>query len=119
MVRPEDPFWAVEVDGRPADPGILAVLGTDGHFTAMQVRDGRTRGLDFHLARLDGAHRELFGSGIEGGLVRERVRHALGPVRDASVRVMAYRDALVVTVRQPHETQAVPHAMRSVRYRRP
>lgn len=114
-----EPYWAVEVDGRSADPGILAAYGTDGHFTAMQVRDGRTRGLDFHLARVDGAHRELFGSGLDGGLVRDRIRHALGTVRDASVRVYGYRDAVVVTVRPPTETPAVPHAVRSVRYRRP
>lgn len=114
----DESYWAVEVDGRPAGPEVLAEYGTEGHFTAMQVRDGRTRGLDFHLARLDGAHRELFGSGLDGGLVRDRIRHALGSVPDASVRVYAYRDALVVTVRPPGETPAVPHAVRTVRYRR-
>jgi len=115
----DEPYWVVEVDGRPADPEVLAAYGSDGHFTAMQVRDGRTRGLDFHLARLDGAHRELFGTGLDGGLVRDRIRHALGAVPDASVRVNAFRDALVVTVRPPADTPVRPHAMRSVRYRRP
>jgi branched-subunit amino acid aminotransferase/4-amino-4-deoxychorismate lyase len=115
----EDVYWAVEIDGQPAGPGVLAARGTDGHFTAMQVRDGRTRGLDFHLARLDRAQRELFGAGLDGGLVRDRIRHAMGWVGNASVRVYAYRDALVVTVRPPGETPAMPHAMRSVRYRRP
>jgi len=112
-------FWAVEVDGRPAGPEVLEAYGTEGHFTAMQVRDGRTRGLGFHLLRLDGAHRELFGTGLDADLVRDRIRQALGAVADASVRVMAYRDALVVTVRPPGETPPLPHAMRSVRFRRP
>lgn len=47
------------------------------HFTTMQVRGGKTIGFDFHLARLDGATRELFGVGLEGERVRGYIRHAL------------------------------------------
>ena len=115
----DEQYWAVEVDGRPAPPKALAEHGADGHFTAMQVRDGRTRGFDLHLARLDGAQRELFGADLDGELVRDRIRHALNARRDASVRVNAYRDALIVTVRPPAEMPRRPHALRSVRYRRP
>lgn len=32
----------------------------------MQVRDLRTRGLDLHLARLDAAQREIYGTGLDG-----------------------------------------------------
>jgi hypothetical protein len=55
----------IEIDGAPADLAALraVLLGGYGHFTAMQVRDGRTRGLDLHLRRLDAGNRELFGGG--------------------------------------------------------
>src|ERR1700739_3822058 len=53
----------------------------------MQVRDGRTRGLDLHLARLDAAHRDIYGKSLDGNLVRARIRHALDGQPDASVRV--------------------------------
>ena len=49
-----------------------------GHFTAMQVRGGRTRGLDLHLARLEAAHRDVYGRALGGQEVRDRIRHALG-----------------------------------------
>lgn len=69
----------VEIDGRPATAETIVhpALVNYGHFTMMRVRDGRTRGLDKHLARLDAATRELFGTGLDGTLVRDRVRHAL------------------------------------------
>jgi branched-subunit amino acid aminotransferase/4-amino-4-deoxychorismate lyase len=59
-----------------------------GHFTAMQVRGGATRGLALHLARLDAANRELFDAPLDGDLVRARIREALGDTSDASVRVI-------------------------------
>ena len=79
----------IEVDGKPADAVTLAypALANYGHFTAMQVRSGRTRGLDLHLGRLAAATRELFDSGIDTDLVRRRIRHALADISDASVRV--------------------------------
>ena len=78
-------------DGRePTREELLdAALDTYGHFTAMQVRGGRTRGLDLHLARLDAANRELFGEELDGERVRSLIRHALvGGSPDASVRVI-------------------------------
>jgi branched-subunit amino acid aminotransferase/4-amino-4-deoxychorismate lyase len=82
----------IEVDdGRePTRDELLdAALDTYGHFTALQVRDGRTRGLDLHLARLDAANRELFGEELAGDRVRTLIRHALrNESQDASVRVI-------------------------------
>ncbi|MEU6961881.1 hypothetical protein [Streptomyces chrestomyceticus] len=69
------------VDGHGAEAGtplLFALMSGYGHFTATQVRDGRMRGPGFHLARLDAATRELFGERLDGDLVRERGRHALG-----------------------------------------
>ena len=44
----------IEVNGREADEAAVSLLAHEGwgHFTAMQVRGGRTRGLGLHLARL-------------------------------------------------------------------
>jgi len=120
----------IEVDGEPATAAALAtVLPGYGHFTAMQVRDGRVRGLRFHLARLDGATKELFGSGLDGERVRSAVRHALtsGGRADASVRVHVYQPVegpgepvtLVVAVRPPAGRADHPHRVRSVPYVRP
>ena len=98
----------IEIDGRSATVerlGAAAPAGY-GHFTAMQVRNGRVRGLGLHLARLDAANREMFGAGLDTALVVGYIRHALGEqARDASVRVYVYeapdRPAVMVTVRPP------------------
>jgi branched-subunit amino acid aminotransferase/4-amino-4-deoxychorismate lyase len=116
----------VEIDGQPAGPDLLRLqaLGGYGHFTAMQVRDRRTRGLDLHLSRLDAANRELFGTGLDGERVRAYIRHALGDdIADASVRVYAFESGdevpVVVTIREPQEPPEVPQRLRSVPYQRP
>jgi branched-subunit amino acid aminotransferase/4-amino-4-deoxychorismate lyase len=110
----------MEIDGRTAHPDAWQALDLGfGHFTAMQVRDGRTRGLDLHLARLDAANREIFVYPLDADLVRERIRHALGGTRDASVRVYAAETSIVVTVRDPGHAPAGPQRLRSVRYQRP
>lgn len=66
-------------NGRPADAEDLAPLAFAGyaHFTAMQVRDRRVRGLDLHLARLRDASGELFGRHLPDELVLEQIRDAL------------------------------------------
>ena len=113
----------LEIDGRevPAEQAWSVAAGT-GHFTAMQVRGGATRGLGLHLARLEAAHWALFDAALDGDRVRVLIRHALGGTRDASVRVYGYeRDpepALVVTVREPAEVTS-PVRLRSVAYQRP
>ena len=74
----------IEIDGRSATVEELwAAVFTFGHFTAMQVRDLRTRGIELHLRRLDAATGELFGSSLEGERVRELIRRALVDRRDA------------------------------------
>jgi branched-subunit amino acid aminotransferase/4-amino-4-deoxychorismate lyase len=113
----------VEIDGRAASAGeALSVTSSFGHFTAMQVRGGRTRGLALHLARLEAANRELFDVSLDHDHVRALIRQALGETADASVRVYGYETdaepAIVVTVREPAEVQT-PMRLRSVRYQRP
>ncbi|MFJ5043182.1 aminotransferase class IV family protein [Streptomyces sp. NPDC088719] len=126
--RPDTPLPHIEFDGRPAteeDLRIPALYGY-GHFTALQVRDGRVRGLGPHLARLDAANRELFDLPMDGDRVRELIRHALGGagLRDASVRVNGYlppgaeRTTLMVTVREPSVMPAGPRSLMSVPYTR-
>lgn len=121
----------IEIDGRRAttadDLLVPTLYGSYAHFTAMQARDGGVRGLRLHLARLDAATREVFGAGLDGELVRERVRHALdgAGVRDASVRVYVFwapeaaAATLMVTVRPPADMPAAPQALMSVPYERP
>ncbi|GGO44277.1 aminotransferase class IV [Streptomyces lasiicapitis] len=128
----------LEIDGAPATADALRAraLDTFGHFTAMQVRDGRVRGLGLHLARLDAATRELFDQGLDGERVRDLVRHALagdggdgaaGVIADASVRVYVHAPdgapSLMVTVRPPTELPAAmadrAQALKSVAYVRP
>ncbi|MEI7031346.1 aminotransferase class IV family protein [Streptomyces pratensis] len=108
-MRPPSPH--VEFDGRPATAEDLRVPAFQGfgHFTAMQVRGAKVRGLGLHLARLDAANRELFEEPLDGDRVRELIRHALDGAgrRDASVRVSgllpggATRTTVMVTVGEP------------------
>jgi branched-subunit amino acid aminotransferase/4-amino-4-deoxychorismate lyase len=117
----------VEINGRPA--GLEQIweldLSSGGHFTAMQIRNRKTLGLDFHLARLDAATRELFGDGLDGDRVRAFIRHALGPgVADATVRVNVFRPAgrevsVAVSVRPPAAPPAGEQCLQTVTYQRP
>lgn len=118
----------IEINGRgtEADPLLFEMLSGQGHFTAMQVRGGRVRGLDLHLKRLDAATRELFGVELDGELVRGRIRHALRErSQDAAVRVYVYHPepgdgpVTVVTVRPPVPEPEAAKRLRSVAYQRP
>ena len=80
----------VELNGRAADPGTLGELAFAGygHFTSMQVRGHRVRGLDRHLERLRRDSRELFGRAVDGERVLAYLRQATdGLPGDLSVQV--------------------------------
>jgi branched-subunit amino acid aminotransferase/4-amino-4-deoxychorismate lyase len=111
----------IEVNGREADEAAVSLLEHEGwgHFSAMQVRGGRVRGLELHVARLEAAHREVYGRALDGQEVRGRIRHALGGQPDASVRVYGYWAGLIVTVREPHDMPRRPHSMTAVQFQRP
>lgn len=118
----------IEIDGGPATAGQLAypALMNYGHFTAMQVRGGAVRGLSLHLARLDQATRELFGTGLDREQVRNYARHALGTeTPDASLRISVFqpdgaeRPSVMVVVRPPAAPPAGPQRLTAVRYQRP
>jgi branched-subunit amino acid aminotransferase/4-amino-4-deoxychorismate lyase len=111
----------LELNGTPVGDDAHTVATSLGysHFTAMQVRGGRTRGLDLHLARLDAATRELFGQPLDTDRVCGYVRHALGHTRDASVRVYVFESggiSILVTVREPAEPPDIAQRVRSVRF---
>jgi branched-subunit amino acid aminotransferase/4-amino-4-deoxychorismate lyase len=111
----------IEVNGHGADEAAVSLLEHEGwgHFTAMQVRAGRTRGLDLHLARLEAAHRCVYGRTVAGEEVRAHIRHALGGQPDASVRVYGYWAGLIVTIRAPQVMPRRPHSMKSLHFQRP
>jgi len=115
----------VEIDGQSATVEQLSAAAPAGygHFTAMQVRNGRVRGLGLHLARLDAANREMFGAGLDTEAVLGYIRNALsGQARDASVRVYVYEapdgPAVMVTVRPPGTMAPDVWRLRTVPYQR-
>ncbi|MGW6394033.1 aminotransferase class IV [Streptomyces sp. NPDC055103] len=122
---PPTPPPYVEVDGVPAvDPELLAALTSGfGHFTAMQVRDGRVKGLGRHLERLDRSTRELFAEELPGDRVRELLAGAVAASgrRDCSARVHVHEGVrLLVAVREPApDGPGAPQRLRSVDYLRP
>ncbi|CCN80643.1 putative Branched-chain amino acid aminotransferase/4-amino-4-deoxychorismate lyase [Vibrio nigripulchritudo SFn27] len=61
------------------------------HFTALQVRDRKIKGMDLHLERLRNASMTLFGKAVPDEIVRSYVRTALekGPA-DLSLTVTVY-----------------------------
>ena len=117
----QDEARHVEVNGQEADDEALALLDHEGwgHFTAMQVRDGCTRGLQLHLRRLDAAQRDIYGKPLDGELVRACIRHALSGRAQASVRVYGYWAGLIVTVRGPQEMLSRPYSMTAQHFQRP
>jgi branched-subunit amino acid aminotransferase/4-amino-4-deoxychorismate lyase len=113
----------IEIDGnRPSAETLWSTASAFGHFTAMQVRGERTRGVELHLRRLESANEELFGAKLDGDRVRELIRHALGNRSDASVRFYVFESddepVPMVTVKEPAEI-LTPQRLRSVEYQRP
>jgi len=117
---------ANEIDGHPARAADLRfpALINYGHFTVMQVRGGAARGLQHHLTRLEQATRELYDVGLPPDRVLRHIRHALGTVADASVRISVFQadpgaePSVMVTVRPPAGPPQVPQRLQSVTYRR-
>jgi branched-subunit amino acid aminotransferase/4-amino-4-deoxychorismate lyase len=85
--------FVVHRNGEAATVGQLAPLAFAGyaHFTAMQVRDSRIRGLDLHLARLRFASEKLFGQALPDEQVKSHLQAALaaGPA-DLSLTATVY-----------------------------
>lgn len=131
----DDVIDHLELNGEPVhldDPSLLRATSY-GHFTSMQVRDGRVRGLDLHLARLDRSSIELFGRGTAPDRARTYLRAALerADSGDLSIRVNAFsregaqiRDGipvepdLLVTVSDPVEPTTGPLRLRAVEHER-
>lgn len=118
----------VEFNGRPATiEQIWAIdMSSPGHFTALQIKGRQALGMDFHLARLYAASRELFGVGLEGDRVRGYIRQALADdTADASVRVNVFRAgsapdvSVMVSVRPPAAAPAQAQSLQTVEYQRP
>jgi branched-subunit amino acid aminotransferase/4-amino-4-deoxychorismate lyase len=116
----------VEVNGQAAqdDERWSPAKTTYAHFTAMQIRAGRVRGLELHLRRLEAATLELFNVELDRDRVRAYMRHALREdAVDASVRVYVFdadpEPSIMVTVRPPGQAPAIAQRLRSVYYRRP
>ncbi|WP_433351051.1 aminotransferase class IV family protein [Microtetraspora malaysiensis] len=90
------PSFVVQRNGQAASAAELAPLAFAGyaHFTAMQVRGSRIRGLDLHLDRLRSASVELFGRALPHDRVRTFLRKALeaGPA-DLSLTATVYSSA--------------------------
>jgi branched-subunit amino acid aminotransferase/4-amino-4-deoxychorismate lyase len=113
------------------DPALLSATSY-GHFTSMQVRDGKVRGLDLHLDRLDRSSRELFGHGVAADRVLTYLRTALASSTsgDLSIRVNAFsRDRafidgtpvepdLLITVTDPIEPTTEPPRLLAVEHER-
>ncbi|GHG91354.1 aminotransferase class IV family protein [Streptomyces lanatus] len=86
-----------------ADLAPLAFAGY-AHFTAMQIRAGRVRGLDLHLARLRHASLELFGRALPDDRVRTWLRAALDDApADLSLTATVYSPSGEFTVAGPDE----------------
>lgn len=75
---PADFLYRTQLNGRDATVSDLTPLAFAGfaHFTAMQVRDGKVRGIDLHLARLRSASLEFFGRAMPDEQVRQFLRSA-------------------------------------------
>jgi branched-subunit amino acid aminotransferase/4-amino-4-deoxychorismate lyase len=100
-----------QIDGRAATAEDLAALAFAGygHFTSMQVRGRRVRGLELHLGRLARDSAELFGRPVERERVRELLRRAVdGLPDDLSVQVNVYsRDDAGIEAGRPVATEVL------------
>lgn len=89
----ETTAYPAHIDGRPATAMDLTPLAFAGfaHFTAMQIRNRKVKGLDLHLARLRGASTAFFGRALPDERIRSYIKAAVdaGP-DDQSLTVTAF-----------------------------
>jgi branched-subunit amino acid aminotransferase/4-amino-4-deoxychorismate lyase len=95
-----------------------------GHFTSMQVRSGRVRGLHLHLERIQRSHRELFGHGIDLDHARDLMRFAVEEMPDSYLRAMFFeqhpgRLSVMTAQRPPVAANTEPVYLLPVEYQRP
>ncbi|MDT3441382.1 aminotransferase class IV family protein [Pseudofrankia sp. BMG5.37] len=82
-----------ELDGVAIDVDQLEALAlvNYGHFTSMEVADGRVRGLSLHLERLVRDCRQLFDAELDPDRVRHLIRRAMaGTTAPVVVRVTVF-----------------------------
>ena len=82
-----------EINGRAATIDQLAALAFAGygHYSSLEVRGRKVRGLGLHLSRLRDSAQELFGRPLDGERVRAYLRHAIAETSgDASVRINVF-----------------------------
>jgi len=103
-----------------------------GHFTSMQVDDGRVRGLDLHMQRLEDATRELFAATLDAAAVRAHMRHMVGDERGRlSLRINIFSRRLrlermaeaappdvLITLGPARERQITPMRLKTFRHQR-
>jgi 4-amino-4-deoxychorismate lyase len=88
-----------------ADLPKLAGLNS-GHFTAMQVRDGKVKGGPLHLARLKAASIFLFGSSLPDETIRSFIRIS-SEGRSCSLRVHIFPAAANIGAIGPEDLQVL------------
>lgn len=81
----------VQRNGRPATAEALGPLAFAGyaHFTALQVRGGKVRGLDVHLQRLHAASLAMFGCALSDEAVKSYLASALKTRNDGDFSLTA------------------------------
>jgi branched-chain amino acid aminotransferase len=107
---------------RAVDPVLLRATGF-GHFTSMQVRDGRVDGLDLHFERLDRSTREIFDQPLPADRVRSTLRAALDEADsgDVSIRINVFATHelhLLTRVSPPLEPATQPVRLLAVQHER-
>ncbi len=89
----ETNLYPAALNGQAVDAADLSPLAFAGfaHFTAIQVRDRKIRGLDLHLKRLHNASLDFFGRALPEDTLRARIRQAVdaGP-QDQSLAVTVF-----------------------------
>lgn len=111
------------IEGRLVGADVrFALEARYGHFTAMQVRARRVRGLDLHFERLEAANLELFGAALDREAVLESLRAVLvDDMPDASVRVYVVesdRPRVVATSAPPYHLSGRPQSVKPVVFQR-
>lgn len=117
---------SIRVDGLEILDNAISQLAlvNYGHFTAMQIRGGRVRGLSLHLDRLQSAHAELYGTIVDPAIVLNRVREAVSEVPHSYLRVTLFESnpgnvQVMTALRPPVAPARTPIGLLPVVYQRP
>lgn len=124
--------YTQHLNGKAVELDDLQKLASanNGHFTSMQIRNKKVKGIELHLNRLKVSSELLFGCNIDLDIIRNHISYILNDTLDCSLRISIFSTSLnaktiskkdlqiLITKSDPIEMGTLPISVMSTVYER-